>query len=189
MLRMLLDTCATVAQAKEALLMTKQYYYAVPVHYLIADRHGEAFVWECSQTRNREHIIENRGRPLISTNFSLHLHLAGDKPPSAQQAKKVCPRYCRLAEGIAAQHGKLSLDFIKNNQKAVDATDPAPKGAPLDRTMWHALYFPEQRKVQVSFYLGDKPDPGQPGKTHIVRSDYLEFVLKGSGDFHEKSPR
>ena len=50
MLRMLLDTCATVAQAKEALLMTKQYYYAVPVHYLIADRHGEAFVWECSQT-------------------------------------------------------------------------------------------------------------------------------------------
>ncbi len=29
----------------------------------------------------------------------------------------------------------------------------------------------------------------EPGKTHIVRSDYLEFVLKGSGDFHEKSPR
>jgi Acyl-coenzyme A:6-aminopenicillanic acid acyl-transferase len=178
MLRLLLDTCATVAQAKEALLMTKQYYYAGPVHYLIADRHGGAFVWEFSQTRNLENLIENPGKPLISTNFSLHLHLDKDKPPSAKQAKRVCPRYCALAEGIAAEHGKLSLDFIKKNHKAVDATGPARKGAALDRTMWHALYFPQQRKVQVSFYLGEKLSPERPAQTRIRRSAYLEFVLK-----------
>ena len=40
-----------------------------------------------------------------------------------------------------------------------------------------ALYFPEQRKVQVSFYLRDEPAADQPGKTKIVRSDYLEFSL------------
>src|SRR5262249_11094660 len=39
-LRMLLDTCGNVAEAKEALLLTKQYYAFVPVHYLIADRFG-----------------------------------------------------------------------------------------------------------------------------------------------------
>ena len=44
--------------------------------------------------------------------------------------------------------------------------------------MWHALYFPEQRKVQVSFYLGDKAIPDKPGKARIVRTDYLEFALK-----------
>ncbi len=32
--RMLLDTCATVEDAQEALLMTKQYYAFLPQHYL-----------------------------------------------------------------------------------------------------------------------------------------------------------
>ena len=124
MLRMLLDTCANVTEAREALLLTKQYYFAVPVHYVIADRHGKAFVWEASQTRNLEHAIENPGKPLISTNFSLHRHLDGVKPPSAKQVKKICPRYCALADGIAAKRGKLTVDFIKQNHKAVDATGP-----------------------------------------------------------------
>src|SRR5205823_6714220 len=45
MLRFLLDTCGSVDEAKEALLMTKQYYEYIPVHYLIADRFGKSFVW------------------------------------------------------------------------------------------------------------------------------------------------
>src|SRR5262249_19504111 len=47
-LRLLLDTCATVEEAKQTLMTTKQYYQYVPVHYLIADRTGKAFVWEYS---------------------------------------------------------------------------------------------------------------------------------------------
>jgi hypothetical protein len=176
MLRLLLDTCADVAAAKETLLLTKQYYYANPVHYLIADRHGKAFVWERSQTNNREYLIENPGKPLISTNFSLHRHLNNGVPPSAKQVKKVCPRYCALAEAIAAEQGNLTVDFIKKNHKGADATSPAPKGAPPVRTLWHALYFPEQRKLQVSFYLGERPGADQ--MMQIRRSDYLEFMLK-----------
>src|SRR5262249_42175245 len=44
-LRLLLDTCATVEEAKQTLMATKQYYQYVPIHYLIADRNGNAFVW------------------------------------------------------------------------------------------------------------------------------------------------
>ena len=99
-LRFLLDTCATVEEAKEALLLTKQYYEFVPVHYLVADRHGKAFVWEYSQAHNREYIVENSGHPLITTNFSLHRYLEANKPPSVKRAEKVCPRYCALAEKL-----------------------------------------------------------------------------------------
>ena len=53
--RLLLDTCATAEEAKEALLMTKKSYSFNPVHYLVADRHGKGFVWEYSQHRNREY--------------------------------------------------------------------------------------------------------------------------------------
>jgi hypothetical protein len=180
MLRMLLDNCATVEEAKEVLLTTKQYYEFVPVHYLIADRNGKSFVWEYSQAHNREYIIENPGRPLVTTNFSLHRYLDGSKPPSAKAAEKVCPRYCVLMDRLNAPPEKLTVDFIKETHKLVDATGRPPNSARLpNRTLWHALYCPEQRKVQVSFYLKDVPDPDRPGKTKVARSDYLEFSVNG----------
>lgn len=49
-MRLLLDTCADVNEAKEALLTNKHFYMMVPVHYLIADRHGNSFVWRIALT-------------------------------------------------------------------------------------------------------------------------------------------
>jgi hypothetical protein len=181
-LRFLLDTCATVEEAKEALLLTKQYYEFVPVHYLVADRQGKAFVWEYSQAHNKEYIVENSGQPLITTNFSLHRYLEANKPPSVKRAEKVCPRYCALAERLVGQEGKLSVDFLKQTHKLVDATRPSAKDAPRPpgRTLWHVLYFPERRKMQVSFYLRDAADPDQSDKVRIVRSEYQEFSLRSA---------
>jgi hypothetical protein len=178
-LRFLLDTCATADEAKEALLLTKQFYEFIPVHYLVADRHGRSFVWEYSQAHNREYVIEDPGKALITTNFSLHSYLDGRKPPSPERVRTVCPRYCALAERIAGQTGKVTVDFIKECQRQVDAEQPAPAGAqrPPGRTLWHALYFPEERKVQVSFYLRDEPKAGEPAKCQIIRTEYLDFTL------------
>jgi hypothetical protein len=179
-LRMLLDSCADVQEAKEALLLAKQYYEFVPVHYIIADRHGDAFVWEYSHAHNREYILENPGKVLVTTNFSLHRHLDGKGVPSAERARKVCPRYCALMGKVADRADKLTVDAIKAAHKTVDATAAAPKGSPRPphRTLWHALYFPEERKVQISFYLRDEVEADRPGKPRIVRSDYLAFALE-----------
>jgi hypothetical protein len=180
-LRLLLDTCADAGEAEETLLTTKHYYEFLPVHYLVADRHGKAFVWEFSRGRNREHVFAAApGEPLVTTNFSLHRHLDGTALPNAKLPKDVCPRYCALAERIAAHEGKFTADFVKQTQKLADATRPGTRGGPPGRTLWHALYRPERRAVQVSFYLRDEPDPTEPGKTRIVRSEYLEFALKGA---------
>jgi hypothetical protein len=180
--RLLLDTCATVEEAKEALLLNKQVYEFVPVHYLVADRHGKSFVWEYSQAHNREYILRNPNRPLITTNFSLHRHLEGGKLPTAKGAEKICPRYCLLSDRLNGHEGKLTTDFIKETHKKVDAAFPALPGSSRapNRTLWHALYYPEQRKVQVNFYLRDEPDPDRPGKTRIVRSDYVDFCVDPS---------
>jgi hypothetical protein len=73
------------------------------------------------------------------------------------------------------------MAFVKENHQAVSLAGPAPLFGliPPFRTLWHALYEPERRAVQVSFYLRDEPDPDRSGKVRIVRSNYLEFVLKG----------
>jgi Acyl-coenzyme A:6-aminopenicillanic acid acyl-transferase len=175
-LRLLLDTCATVDEAKEALLLTKQYYEFLPCHYLVADRHGHAFVWEYSQAHNKEYIVENPGKPLATTNFSLHRYMKGQTPPTPSDVGRVCPRYCALCQGIAKHEGKMDIDFIKENQKRVDAVQP-PRSAerPPGRTLWHALYCPETRSLEVSFYLGDRKS--DDGKSTIARTDYIAFRL------------
>ena len=73
--RYLLDTCATVDEAKEALLMAKQYYFFVPCHFVVADRSGRSFVWEHSAGHNREAIVEAdrfTGGRTVCTNHLLH---------------------------------------------------------------------------------------------------------------------
>src|SRR5262245_32237582 len=118
-LRLLLDTCATAEEAKQTLLATKQYYQYVPVHYLIADRFGNAFVWEYSEFHNKEYVMESPGQPLILTNFTLHTQLENGKPPSAQKASAVCKRYAYLREKLAT--GNLDDTAIRGFHEKVDA--------------------------------------------------------------------
>ena len=82
--RYLLDTCATVDEAKDALRIAKHYYQGLPCHFLIADRHGGSFVWEHSRHRNREIIVEPDDRARQST----RVH----QPPVASLARCHRPR-------------------------------------------------------------------------------------------------
>src|SRR5262249_2000064 len=111
-LRLLLDTCANVEEAKQTLMATKQYYRYVPVHYLIADRDGNAFVWEYSKSHNKEYIVESPGEPLVMTNFNLNAQLEDGKPPPPEKARRVCKRYAYLREKLAT--GSLDDKAIRS---------------------------------------------------------------------------
>ena len=177
-LRLLLDTCATVEEAKQTLMATKQYYQYVPVHYLIADRYGNAFVWEYSESHNKEYVIENPGQPLIMTNFTLHKQLEDGKPPSADKARPTCKRYAYLAEKLAK--AALDDDTIRGFHRSCDAqaSQVADPSQPPERTFWHAFYYPEDRRVRLSYYLRDEPLAGNDRFVKPVRTDYLEFKLE-----------
>jgi len=180
-LRLLLDTCATVEEAKQTLMATKQYYQYVPIHYLIADRHGNAFVWEYSESHNKEYVVESPGQPLVMTNFTLHKQLEDGKPPSPDKARGVCKRYAYLREKLAT--GRFDDKAIRAVHQNVDAqmSQAADPSRPPERTFWHAFYFPEDRRVSLSYYLGEEPYPGEPRLVRQVRSDYLEFRLEPTG--------
>jgi penicillin V acylase-like amidase (Ntn superfamily) len=186
-LRLLLDTCANVDEAKQALMMAKQYYQYVPVHYLIADRSGNAFIWEYSKQHNKEYIIENPGEPLVMTNFNLGAQLVDGKMPSAEKARPVCKRYAYLTEKLAV--GNLDDKTIRDFHQNVDAqnSQAADTTAPPTRTFWNAMYYPEDRRVRVSYFLGEKPWPEEPRLVHQIRSDYLEFRLDPTGSKSAKS--
>ena len=111
--------------------------------------------------------------------IALHRRSADGRPPSVEQAKAVCRRYCTLTEQLADRAGAVSEEQIKQIHRKVDCELPksAEPHRPPVRTLWHALYYPEERRMQVNFYLRDEEVPGQPNQVKIARSEYLEFRL------------
>jgi len=188
-MRMLLDTCADVEEAKETLLSVKQYYRFVPCQYIVGDRSGRSFVYANSTGRNSQHVTEGSGRPQIVTNFQLYRHPAtAQMPDRALSAQNnAFWRYRRMESQIAEHVNGLAPAHIKdisasvNIQRVLDALggDAAKQGVAAlktARTIWHSCYDLQSRTMEVSFHLGDEAP--RDGRRHERRSKYLKFGLE-----------
>ncbi len=164
--RFLLDTCSTVVEAVDALYSAKQYDNMVVCHYLIADAHGDAFVWE-RDTHNAEHVVWAGGAPMCVTNHLLHRHDGADALPEhdrSSAAGEIPFRHntyerARTLDRRAAGP-PLSRDDLREAMNAVRVDG----GAPVARTLWCTLYDLEERSLTVEFYLGDEAD-GSPRRS------------------------
>ncbi len=177
--RYLLDTCADVDQAKDALVEAKLYYNMFPNHYIIADRHGSSFVWENSAVMHRGHIIPGGSTPLVTTNFMLHQHPDLENLPPQENRLGYFNRFRTIRKRLTEHEGKVDPEFIKETNRDVSCTDaPPPDPHVPNRTLWHALYYPEQRRAEIDFYLGEEPDAASPDGVKIHRSGYITFELR-----------
>jgi hypothetical protein len=155
--RHVLDACATAQEAREALLAAKLYYAAHPAHWLVADRHGDAFVLEVSPGRNRVHLVEADGMALVATNHLLHVHRDRGLSPAADPARSFA-RWRALDAGLA---GERPLDADALSDLGARAFAPAAAGAL--RTLWHALYDAVERSAVVRFF----PRVGARGRGEV----------------------
>lgn len=176
--RYLLDTCATVDDAKCALLAAKQYYSHTPTHYIIGDRSGRSFIWEYSRAHNKEYITDGTEQPQIITNHPVHKYKTLESMPEETDPRSSYFRMRRLAQRIAEAKEKLSTDWIKETNLCVasQVSKAQPRGAVVGRTLWHALYDSTDKSMEIDFYLGD--DESSP--TQQKRSGYLTFRLEGA---------
>jgi hypothetical protein len=190
-MRLLLDTCADVPEAREALLSVKQYYRFIPCQYIVGDRSGRSFVYANSTGRNIQHVIEGHGQPQLITNFQLHKHRSLEAMPAAPLTveNNAFWRYRQLADRITDRKGPLTPDEMKANNACVNTVamlnmlgetpmQPGQLGLNAARTVWHSLYDTQTGEMEASFHLGD----GRPtdGKTRERRSAYLKFALEPS---------
>jgi len=190
-MRLLLDTCATVAEAKEALLTIKQYYRFVPLHYIVADKAGHSFVYENSTGRNFQHVIEGTGQPQLVTNHQLYKHPTPETipggPPRIEDVGSFW-RFRMLSEKIASPQGSFTPEEMKANNDCVNSlmvveaatsADPARREQFYGmnaRTVWHSLYDQQAGTLEVSFYLGEEVQAD--GTRRERRSDYLTVALE-----------
>ena len=158
--RYVLETCQDVEDAKQALLLAKQYYVFVPCHFLVADRAGRSFTWEYSPGHNREHIVETTaGENLVCTNHLLHrwpdpAHLPNDQS-SAGTAAFTYDRW-RALDVQTGRGPAPDVAQIRNHLHGVRFTYPTP-GV---RTLWQAVYDLEETAIEVSFSTGDRDGVG-----------------------------
>lgn len=172
--RFLLDTCASVDEAKSALMTTKQYYGFIPCHYIVGDRSGKSFIWEYSAGHNREYVTDGNGQPQIITNHPIYKYKSVDDLPKQEPGGGSYYRLRKMHEEITKVGSKHSLDNIKHTNFCVRAVEPAvPQGRKPNRTLWHSLYDVRDLTLQVDFYLGEEPSADAAS----CRSGYLAFKL------------
>ena len=164
--RFVLDQCGTVDEAIETLYGAKQYDNFITCHYLVADAHGSAFVWE-RDTHNAEHVVRAADGPMCVTNYLLHRHESIGTLPADGPDTNMYARARTLDERAMAV--PLSAADVRSALRAVRVEGPDP----VARTMWSSLYDLDERSVELEFYLGETSDH------HQRRSEALTFTLAG----------
>jgi hypothetical protein len=148
--RFLLDTCENVDQAKQALLGAKQYDHGLPLHYLIADAGGQAFVWERGRDGS-EHMVQAGGGPLCVTNHLLHRH--PDPMNLPEDTADSLGSYGRLR--TLHERGKgatLSREDLCDSLRAVGQAEDSD--LPF-RTLWSTVFDTADRTLSTRFWLGE----------------------------------
>ncbi|RBM21031.1 peptidase C45, acyl-coenzyme A - 6-aminopenicillanic acid acyl-transferase [Prauserella sp. PE36] len=153
--RFVLDTCATAEQARMALLGAKQYDLGAPLHYLVADASGDAFVWERGPGGD-EHIVDAGSAALCVTNHYLHRHPdPANLPEDNAETMETYQRYRSLHRWN--EKGELSGPALR---AALDDVryEAGNAGAHPVRTLWRSVLDTGERTMSTRFYLGDNPD-------------------------------
>jgi hypothetical protein len=156
--RFVLDTCEDAEQAKRALLAAKQYDLGTPLHYLIADPAGRAFVWERGDG-GVEHVVEPDGGSLCVTNHPLHR--PADPGAPARDGVKTMLTHRRLeALSELTESGPMSPARLRDALDEVRFDARRAEALPL-RTLWRTVFDLDERTMATRFYLGDAAD-GEP---------------------------
>ncbi len=168
--RYLLDTCANVGEARQALESIEFYYALVPCHYIIGDRAGNSFVWEYSADCRRRYVVDGKGGPQWVTNHPINrrAYPTAESIPESLTASTFV-RFRRLHDQIHRAPIKRSLEDIKQANACVRAVG---QGRAAVRTLWHAVYDCYESSLEVDFYLGE-----DDGNGNEKRSGYVHFRL------------
>jgi len=182
--RLIVDTCATLEEAKEALLNNKVSMALLPAHFMVMDSSGRTFIYERSSKDFSDHFLESDGKePVIITNHSVYDYPAVDKfPEPSKDDYDTFNRYRRLRKYVQGHKGKFSVEDGKQAMtlaygRVNEASEGGYHALPL-RTLYTAVVDIDERAVWVKFYLRDgKTDPAT-GLPELIFSKPFEFKLK-----------
>ena len=131
-MRLLLDTCANAEEAKLVMLENRIYDVAQGIHYLVADRHGNSFIFEVNHLDQRAYITDNGGKPQVMTNSPVWALPSPEKyPKEFDDEYNSLYRYKVLDNLVKAHEGKYTFSFmVKANEMSSPGGLPTASEGP-----------------------------------------------------------
>jgi hypothetical protein len=145
-----LDTCSTANEALRALKQMGHYHVAIPVHLLIADKHGDSFVFEYSPDGSRKVFVQGSvTSPLKVTNFQLNRLSDPNmkKMMESRSDENGYDRYQVLEKLIDKIQFPMTEKLIQETNAAVYVLEN--NGEILDRTLFHCIYDTSSCSVKI----------------------------------------
>jgi hypothetical protein len=179
-MRLLLDTCADVEEAKVAMLTNRIYDVAQGIHYLVADRRGNSFIFEVNHLDQRAYITDNKGEPQIMTNSPVWALPPPEKyPESFEDEYDSLYRYLVLQNLLSQHRGKYTLSFmVEANEKVFPRKAGHRLGGPAMklRPVWQVVYDQTDVTMKIRFWLKDGKTDAE-GRAELIMSDWFDFAL------------
>ncbi len=179
-MRLLLDTCANVEEAKIALLANRIYDVAQGIHFLVADRHGNSFIFEVDHLDQQAYITDNGGKPQVMTNSPVWaLPSPGKSPKEFADEYDSLYRYQVLENLVKGHEGKYTFSFmVKANEKVFPRKAAHSLGGPAMtlRPVWQVVYDQTRVAMKIRFWLKDGSTDAE-GHAELLMSDWLDFSL------------
>jgi predicted choloylglycine hydrolase len=146
----LLDTCSTAKEAARALKKMAHYHVAIPVHLLIADKHGESFVFEYSFDGSRKVFVQGEATsPLKVTNFQLN-RLSDStmrKVIESRFDENGFDRYRILEKLLDQTQFPISEESIQKINSAVYVSKETVEH--FERSLFHSIYDTSSCAVKI----------------------------------------
>jgi penicillin V acylase-like amidase (Ntn superfamily) len=153
----LLDNCSTVSEAATALNRMEHYHMAIPVHLLIADNQGTAFVFEYSHDGTRKVFVQgNATAPLKITNFQLNRlsDAAMTKEMESRSNENGLDRYRELEKRMRRTQFPITEKSIQEVNSEVYVYEDNSDA--LERTLYHCIYDTTTASVKICLLPGIK---------------------------------
>ncbi len=184
MLRLLLDTCASVEEAKIALLINKLFMPIEGCHFLVADAAGHSTVAELSEKDFSMNFTDGGDKPQVMTNHSVFEYpdVASFPEYPAGARYNTFARYRVLDDYIAGHSGPFSNEDAEHALELVYAdTEDSSEGAAHDfpvRTIWLCVTDTQDLTMRVKFYRRDEETDPATGIPTLGFTGHYEFSLK-----------
>ena len=181
--RLILDTCATVEEAKEVILNNKITMIGMPAHFIVMDSTGRSFIYEMKATDNSDCFIHNKDRPQLITNHSICAYPSVETfPPPSENDYDTFNRYRRL-DAFVQQHsgrfshgdGRKAMGLVYG--RVAEADEGGHHKLPL-RTLYTTVVDIDNRTVEVKFYTQDGETDPDTGLTEPLFSAPFLFTLQ-----------
>ena len=189
-MRLILDSCANVNEAKEMLKKHQHYFSFLPCHYLITDRQGKSLIFEYDYQKQIPFFIEENDKIQLMTNHPVHtfptVKAFPNKNSFLEAGTSSFQRYATLAkyfETLPPPYTEEKIKAICNSVSVSKIIDSIPKDYQmqilsqpgLSLTLWHCIYNCNRKNLAVKFLTNKKiTDDGTYSEEY---SDYFTFDL------------